>query len=406
MTSEQVDVIVVGGGMVGMSLAAELVAAGLEVAVVERDEPAPYDPAQPHDLRVSAVSPASRGFLDAIGAWPRLAAMRLCPYRRMRVWDRAGHGQTRFDAADIGEPVLGYIAENRLIRLAIWQQATAADNLRLHLGSAADDLLVDDAGVTLSLANGTRLRGRLLVGADGANSWVRRQAQIGDTAWDYDQHALVLSVRTEYPQQDITWQRFTPTGPEAFLPLPGPHASLVWYHDPHAVARMLSMPDGALLDALHQQFPPELGRVEDIAARGSFSIRRMHAHDYVQPRIALAGDAAHTIHPLAGQGVNLGFMDAAALGAVIRGAAERGEDIGALRVLRRYERARKGDNLAVQTAMDLFHRGFRPQEWPLRLARNLGLDLVDRLPPLRQTVERLASGRRRSLPVSSRGARA
>ncbi|MFW6343085.1 MAG: UbiH/UbiF/VisC/COQ6 family ubiquinone biosynthesis hydroxylase [Halothiobacillaceae bacterium] len=405
MTIETVDVIVVGGGMVGMALAADLVSTGLEVAVVERDEPAPYDPEQPHDLRVSAISPASRGFLEAIGAWARLQQMRLCPYRRMRVWDRAGSGQARFDAADIGEPVLGHIAENRLVRLAIWQQAIAADNLRLCTGSAPQALTVDTEGVTLTLADGAGLRGRLLVGADGANSWVRRAARIGDTAWDYDQHALVLSVRTAYPQQDITWQRFAPHGPEAFLPLPGPHASLVWYDDPDTVARLDSMSDEPLLEALHLQFPDELGRIERIEARGSFAIRRMHAHAYARPRVVLAGDAAHTIHPLAGQGVNLGFMDAAVLAETIRRAARSSEDIGSLRVLRRYERARKGDNHAVQGAMDLFHRGFRPKDPVLRLARNLGLDLVDRLPPLKREIERLATGRRQSLPASSRGAR-
>jgi len=399
----EADVVIVGGGMVGISLAAALSQGGMEVAVVELAEPAAFDPGQPHDLRVSALSPASQGFLDAIGAWQRLRGMRLCPYRRMRVWDRAGTGNTLFDAADIGEPVLGHIAENRLIQRAIWEQVQADKRVQLLLGAAPIALETAEDALCLDLKDGRSIRAGLLVGADGARSWVRRQAMIGETSWDYDQHALVLSVTTEYPQQDITWQRFTESGPQAFLPLNGAHGSLVWYHRPDEVARLKALDEAALLDALYRSFPPELGRIERIETRGSFAIRRMHAHDYSAPRIVLAGDAAHTIHPLAGQGVNLGFMDAAALTETLLAAAERGEDLGSLRVLRRYERARKGDNHLVQSVMEAFHRGFMPQNLPLRLLRNVGLTLVERTGPIKRQIERLAVGRRGELPLLSRG---
>jgi len=403
MAAIQADVAIVGGGMVGISLAAALARGGLEIVVIEQKEPTPFDPVQPYDLRVSAVSPASQGFLDAIGAWLRLTEMRLCPYRRMRVWDKFGNGSILFNAADIGEPVLGYIAENRLIQRAIWDVVKQSDNIRILLGTRPVSMSVNEISAELELENGQSVTAGLIVGADGARSWVRQQARIGETSWDYDQHALVMSVRTEYPQQDITWQRFTDTGPEAFLPLPGPHGSLVWYHQPDEVARLMMLDDAVLLEELHARFPTELGRIEAIEDRGFFAIRRMHAHNYAKHRVVLVGDAAHAIHPLAGQGVNLGFMDAAALAETLLAAIETGADIGSLRVLRRYERARKGDNHAVQSAMDVFHRAFLPQHPPLRLARNLGLNLANGVTPLKRQIERLAVGRRVTLPLLSRG---
>ncbi|MEW5824588.1 MAG: UbiH/UbiF/VisC/COQ6 family ubiquinone biosynthesis hydroxylase [Pseudomonadota bacterium] len=398
MESMSCDVLVVGGGMVGAAIAAVLGQTGFEVIVLEKHLPAPFDAQSAHDLRVSALSLSSQGVLEAVGAWPRLAAMRICPFRRMRVWDQGGRGETNFDAALLGEPVLGHIVENRLVQQALLDVLRELDTVRVIEGAVPERLEVGAEQAIVHLTDGRRLRARLVVGADGAGSRLRELAGLGMSARDYDMHAFVASVRTAQGQQDITWQRFTPQGPQALLPLGGPHASLVWYDTPATVARLEQLDDEALIDTFERHFPSELGRIEAIERRGHFALRRMHVHDYVAPRVALAGDAAHTIHPLAGQGVNLGFLDAAALAEVIHTARTEGRDIGSMRVLRRYERWRKADNHLMQTGMDVFHHVFRPQNLPLRLVRNLGLTLAERLKPIKALSLRHATGRRPFLP--------
>jgi len=399
------DVLIIGGGMVGAALACALGRQGFEVHVVEARAPEPYAPEQPLDLRVSAVSLASQNLLEAVGAWRHVLASRAAPFRRMRVWDREGPGETDFDSRDIGEPFLGHIVENRLLQLALWQAAEGVESIHWHCPARLDALRVDDDGVVARLSDGVTVRAALVVGADGARSRVRELANIGLTQWDYDVEALVATVRTAAPQQDITWQRFTPSGPQALLPLPGPHASLVWYLPPDEVARLKALDDRTFLDALLRAFPSELGGIEALLGRGSFSLTRRHAQAYARPRLVLAGDAAHTIHPLAGQGVNLGFMDVAALAEVLVAARARNEDIGALHVLQRYERQRRGDNLLMQSAMDAFHHLFKPARGPLPWLRGLALRMANDLPPLRRLLTRRATGRAGDLPRIARTGR-
>ncbi|MEO1751784.1 UbiH/UbiF/VisC/COQ6 family ubiquinone biosynthesis hydroxylase [Thiofaba sp. EF100] len=402
---QHADVLIIGGGMVGAALACALGRSGFEVHVVEAQAPEPFAPEQPLDLRVSAVSLASQALLEAVDAWPQVLAMRAVPFRRMRVWDQRSFGETVFDSRDIGEPALGHIVENRILQLALWRAAEGLASVRWHCPARLEALAIEEHGVRARLNNGITVQARLVVGADGAHSRLRELAHIGLTSWDYDVEALVATVRTRAPQQDITWQRFTPSGPQALLPLPGPHASLVWYLPPDEVARLKALDDDTFLEMLRRAFPRELGGVERLLERGSFRLTRRHAQTYCKPRLALAGDAAHTIHPLAGQGVNLGFMDVAALAEVLIKARDANEDIGALHVLQRYERWRRGENLLMQTAMDVFHHAFKPARGPLPWLRGLALHAANDLPPLRRLLTRRATGRAGDLPWPARSGR-
>jgi 2-octaprenyl-3-methyl-6-methoxy-1,4-benzoquinol hydroxylase len=367
--------------------------------------PESFSAEQALDLRVSAVSLASQNVLEAAGAWEHVLAMRATPFRRMRVRDGAGLGDTRFDSRDIGEPVLGHIVENRILQLALWQAAKDLDALHWHCPARLTALQIKADGVIAQLSDGHCVHAKLVVGADGAHSRLRELAHIGVTSWDYDVEALVATVKTHAPQQDITWQRFMPSGPQALLPLPGHHASLVWYHAPDEVARLLALDEADFLAELSSHFPRELGGIDAVLARGSFKLTRRHAQVYAKPRLVLAGDAAHTINPLAGQGVNLGFMDAAALAEVLLAARARNEDIGALHVLQTYERQRRGENLLMQSTMDVFHHLFKPARGALPLVRGMLLRLANDVPALKRMLTRRATGREGDLPLLARRGR-
>ncbi|GAB6067319.1 2-octaprenyl-3-methyl-6-methoxy-1,4-benzoquinol hydroxylase [Methylothermus subterraneus] len=398
---ESYDVIVVGGGMVGATLACGLGNTPFRIAVIEGQRPLPFESGQKLDLRVSAISIASRRILEGVGAWNHIAAMRLCPFRRMKVWEITEG--TEFRSRDVRYPELGYIIENRVIQLGLLERLTEFGNIDLFCPARPVRIDYHPRSSAIELDDGKRLQARLLVAADGGQSQVRQAAGIGVTAWDYEQAALVLTVETAYGQQDITWQRFTENGPQAFLPLPGPHASLVWYQRPEEVRRLEALDEGALLEALYAAFPRELGDIVQILDCGSFSLRRQHAQRYVKEGVALVGDAAHMIHPLAGQGVNLGLLDAAALAQVLANAQGKGKDFGALSVLKEYETMRRRDNLTMMTAMDLFYRVFGTPSLPLKLLRNLGLNLAQRLHPARLAVMRYAMGLEGNLPRLARG---
>ncbi|WP_407276576.1 UbiH/UbiF/VisC/COQ6 family ubiquinone biosynthesis hydroxylase [Halothiobacillus sp. DCM-1] len=388
---EFVDAVVVGGGMVGASIALALGQAGYSVMLVE-EQPIPSLPAatDPFDVRVSALSNASIDFLAQLGVWPILRESRHAPYRRMRVWDQAGAGDVSFHARDTGFPYLGVILENQVIQAGLWQAVAQCPAIRPAQAVQPQHWQAGKAFGTLTLSDGRRVQTSLLIGADGAHSWVRQHIGLEIRRHDYDTAAQVLSVHTAYPQQDITWQRFTPQGPQAFLPLAGARGSLVWYDQPDRVAARQALSDDALLRVVHQAFPPELGEITAIERRASFPIRRLHAARYQAARTVLIGDAAHTIHPLAGQGVNLGFADARALFDCLKDQA----DLGLAALLMRYERNRRADNLTVQYGMDAFHYGFRETN-PLAVRlRNAGLMITEHCPPLRRRLAQFASGER------------
>lgn len=399
--NEHYDVVIVGGGMVGAALGCGLGGSPLRVAVLEDAPPPPYDSEQAHDLRVSAVSIASASIFKTVGAWQGIVSRRYCPFRRMRVWE--GKGDVEFRSEDINESVLGYIVENRIIQLALLDRLEAFDNVHFLCPVNTKSIDYSARQSTVQLEEGRTLTGRLLIAADGGFSRVRQAAGIGVHTWDYEQHALVLTVETGYGQQDITWQKFTPTGPLAFLPLDGPNASLVWYNTPEEVKRLKALSDGELLQALQATFPPVLGEITRIVSRGSFPLRRQHAQSYCKDGVALIGDAAHMIHPLAGQGVNIGLLDAAALAQVLVAAKHASKDIGAAEVLHEYEKMRRKNNLLMMTTMDMFYRVFGNSQLPLKLLRNIGLGLAEHIAPAKKLAMKYAMGLGGQLPRLARG---
>ncbi|MFK8079700.1 MAG: UbiH/UbiF/VisC/COQ6 family ubiquinone biosynthesis hydroxylase [Granulosicoccus sp.] len=416
------DVVVVGGGMVGSMLAALLSRhSSLRVAVLEQLELEPFELGSDpdYDIRVSALSIATQHMFESVGAWQGVLDRRACKYRQMLVWDGEESGKTHFRAEDIGADALGYIVENRVIQLALLDSLRRADNidylcpmqvqgyasepdhLTLYVGYVDNESTITDGAVNEDEARQT-ITTRLLVGADGARSSVRQMAGISMQSDAYDHHALVATVETEMPQQDITWQQFMPTGPQALLPLCGSRASMVWYHSADEISRLKALSDEAFLDEMMTSFPQRLGVIRKVYQRGSFPITKAHAQSYISDRMALIGDAAHTVHPLAGQGVNLGMLDAAALAELLCDAMQAGTDIGSRRLLRRYERWRRGDNAIMISILDGFYHAFKPQPAPVRALRSAALGMADNAGPLKHLVMRYAMGTGSDLPRFAR----
>jgi len=393
------DVVIAGGGMVGATLACALGDSNLRVGLVETTPLLRLRPTAPPDARVSAISRASQHILAAVGAWPDIAAWRISPYREMRVWDAAGSGQIHFDSATLGEPLLGWIIENRVMQYALLTRAQTCANVELLCPAALGAIERQDDGLLVQLQDGRTLRTRLLVGADGGNSQVRQWAKIATGGWSYQQNAVVCPVGTERFHAETAWQRFLPTGPLAFLPLHDGRCAIVWSTTPEQAAQLTALDADAFALKLAEAFDWRLGGVTEVGPRATFPLRLQHARHYVAPRIALIGDAAHVIHPLAGQGVNLGLLDAAALADVLLDA--RG-DIGSLKILRRYERWRKGDNLMMLAAMDGFKHLFGSSWTPVRLLRNIGLNVTDATAPVKHLLARRAMGLEGDLPRLAR----
>lgn len=399
---ENFDVIIVGGGMVGAAVACALGNISLKIAVLENAPPEPYSPEQPHDLRVSALSIASRKIIETVGAWEGIVNRRLCPFRRMRVFETVG--DTEFRSNDIEYSELGYIVENRITQLALLDRLQEFANIELICPTTINKINYSlGEEPELELGDGRILSAKVLIGADGAQSRVRQTVGIGLTSWDYQQHALVIYIDTDYDQQDITWQRFVASGPQAFLPLTGHYGSIVWYNSPDEVKRLKALSPEDLKHELTAAFPACLGKVNAILGTASFPLTRRHAQNYVKPRIALVGDAAHTINPLAGQGVNIGLLDAAALAEVLLDAHKKGEDIGDVNVLKRYEKMRRTENLKMMTVMDIFYSVFSNDILPVKFLRNLGLGLAERITPAKHLVMRGAMGLEGKLPKLARG---
>lgn len=384
------DVAVVGGGMVGAAAACRLAQAGLRVCVVEAQAPQPFAVEQPLDRRVSAISPASIALLQACGAWESVLSMRACPYRRLETWELDGLA-TRFAAEQLGVPELGFIVENRLIQLALWQQLQGLDMATLKVGVTLSGLEQQADGVRVRLSDGTVIHSRLVLGADGAVSQTRELAQIGISRWDYRQACLLINVDIDGGQQDITWQQFTPAGPRAFLPLAGSHGSLVWYDAPERIRELQALSPQRLAEQIRAHFPARLPEFR-VTGCDSFPLIRRHAQRYVSGRVVLLGDAAHTIHPLAGQGVNLGFGDVSELCQRMTAAIAGQQPWDAPSLLRDYEKRRRRENRLMQSAMDLFYLSFSNDLLPLRILRNLGLVAAEHAGVLKRRALRYALG--------------
>jgi 2-octaprenylphenol hydroxylase len=357
------DVVVIGGAMAGAGCAALLAAtpatAGLRIALVEPRPATPPAADAPLDLRVSALSRASQQLLERVGAWPAVAA-RAAAYQRMVIWEErqepSGPDALVFDAAELGEPDLGHIGENRTIQAALTARAEALGVVLLRADFATLEATRD--AVRLGLGDGREFRAGLVIGADGAESAVRRQAGIDTRGWDYGQRAVVAHLASERPHAGTARQRFLDTGPLALLPLADGRSSLVWSTLPEVAEVLAQCPEEEFADRVTAASAGVLGRLEPTTPRASFPLRLLHARRYVAERVALVGDAAHTVHPLAGQGINLAFLDAAALVDVLGEALAAGDDPGELRVLRRYERWRKAEALPAIALLDGIKRLF------------------------------------------------
>lgn len=381
---DQYDIAVIGGGMTGAAMALGLAKQGKSVALVENTQPRTYDPQQEMDLRVSAISLRSVALLEQLGAWSYIESQRLCPYRRLETWESPGC-RTRFHSDDIGEPHLGYMVENILIQDGLWQAFSTYPNLTVFCPDKLASLSYCHDQVEIGLDSGDAFKAAWVIGADGAQSKVRQWSNIGSTDWDYRQRCMLIHVATELPQQDITWQQFTPNGPRSFLPLPGQQASLVWYDSPERIQQLCSMSASALQREIGAEFPDELGEVS-VIKWGSFPLTRRHAQRYWRHRAVLIGDSAHTINPLAGQGVNLGFKDVEVLLALCeeQGMTEQS--------VQQYQARRRPDNMVMQAGMDVFYTVFSNTLSPLKLLRNSVLLAAEHSGPIKNKVLRYAIG--------------
>mgnify|MGYP001815141350 FL=1 len=397
------DIIIVGGGMVGLSFANELIDSDFSVAVIERSELKPV--AEQPDCRVSAINRSALARFAKTGVFQSGLSDRVCAFEKMFVWDQTGAGQIEFDSAELGVSELGVIIENNVLQQMLLDKVTAADNIdylcpqqiasieysfadeaaadiRVHLGSDVVDS--DKAGSEKTLT------AKLLIGADGVNSRVREAASIQRNRQPYQQQGLVCNVTTSEPHQNTAWQCFMPTGPLAFLPLYNGQCSIVWSLDEEAARAMMALDEQAFMQALAEAGEYKLGEVTEVSQRYLFALTHGHAAEYVKPGLALIGDAAHNIHPLAGQGANLGIADAFALADVIIEARSAGRQWAAEHTLKKYQRQRKGANTVMEMSMTGFKQLFGNNNAFISELRNAGLSLVDHLPALKYRIIRQA----------------
>lgn len=397
-TEQTFDVIVVGGGMVGAATALGLAQAGLKVAVVEREAPnVVWHTDQSYQPRVSALTRASENILRNLGAWTGIEQRRAHPFVSMRIWEAAGDAEINFDAAALNEPNLGYVVENNVIQAALWE-TLESNGVTLICGHAIEGLRFSNHQARLSLAGLGEIQADLLVGADGAFSQIRQLAGIGLDQHDYAQCAVVGCVRTQAPHQDACWQRYRDEGPFAFLAMDNNVSSIAWYLPQEKMQWALNLSEQDYRAEIEKASDGRLGCITETWQRAAFPLTRRHAQHYVLPHLALVGDAAHTVHPQAGQGVNLGLLDAAALVEVVLDARKQGVGLGDFANLRRYERWRKGDNLIVQRAMEGFDWLFKANN-PLKNAlRERLLPLANIAKPLKNLLVEQALYGREPLP--------
>jgi len=410
------DIVVVGGGMVGAAFAAAIAGNGLRVVVLDAEAPAQVPGDAATDVgsvepRVSAVTLATQTLLQNLGAWQHIPPQRACAYTRMQVWDADGTGEIRFDAGECGTAALGWIIENRTLAAALHaacrQIAREDSGLAWRAPARVAGLAQRPRGWRVTLADGEAIDCRLLVGADGALSQVRAQAGFRLRSHDYQHHAIVATVATALPHEGCARQRFLDSGPLAFLPLAGTGpasrlCSIVWSCVPAEAARLLALDDAAFAEAIGHALEDRLGAVTAVSRRLSVPLVERHTDTYLRDNVVLIGDAAHTVHPLAGQGVNLGFLDAATLAEEIRRNLARGLPFDETLGLRRYERRRRHHNLLMQKSFAGLKALFAAQALPLRWARNAGMGWLDAMPPLKVLAARQAMGLDGDLPALCR----
>jgi 2-polyprenylphenol 6-hydroxylase len=381
------DVLIIGGGLVGTSLAAALKASGLTVALVEARPVTPQSESG-WDSRIYAISPGSAAFLDECGAWQRLDRSRVQQVEQMRVFGDE-QAELDFSAYQMGVPELAFIVESRLLEQTLWETLQQQDNLTLFHPARCTDLAWHEDAACLQLEDGREVRARLVVGADGRDSWVRQQAGIIEPPTLYQQHGVVANFSAEKPHHGTAFQWFQPDGILALLPLPHQMASMVWSVSPEKSETLLQLPPEELGAQVAVTSQHALGALHMVTPPAAFPLRLLNLPYIAKPRLALVGDAAHNVHPLAGQGVNLGFRDARQLSSVLM---QRGpqRDCGNIHLLRRYERARKEDIFSMQFATDMLKKLFVNDNPLLRTMRNAGLGATNRIAPLKKMLARHA----------------
>lgn len=364
------DIVIVGGGMVGATLAVALASEpALKIALVEAQLPEAPTAGSPYDLRVSALTRSSETLLTRLGLWSQLPGERVSAFTDMRVWENEG-SELHFNSADLGEPWLGHLLENRVLQTTSLAQCQRMPNIKVI--SPTQPSHYEPHQITLD--NGDVLQARLIVAADGAQSPLREWAGIKLKGWSYDQKGLVATVTTEHSHQHTAWQRFLSEGPLALLPLPELNqCSIVWSLNSSSADRLLALSEAEFIAELNEACQLKPARITTISERAAFPLQLRHADSYIKPGLALVGDAAHIIHPLAGQGVNIGLLDAATLTEVVLNAHQHGRDIGSLHTLQKYQRQRHADNLLMQFSMDMFKRVFSSRLAPVRWLRQFGL---------------------------------
>ncbi|WP_137222823.1 FAD-dependent oxidoreductase [Shewanella sp. MEBiC00475] len=396
-STQTYDVAIVGGGMVGLATAIGLANADLNVVVI--DAGATQAVSGEPKLRVSAINKASQQLLENLGAWQYLDDSRISPYQKMAVWDKDGLGKIEFDANSIGEAYLGSIIENDAISFSLAKRASEIANLTHIEGQRLERIAFGEREAWLTLASGDNISAAVVVAADGANSWVRQQCSIPLTFWDYGHHAIVATVRTELGHDATARQAFLPGGPLAMLPLYDDNlCSIVWSVSPDQAQHLLALDEAEFSKALTAALDGRLGMCQVISERQSFPLRMRYARHFARHRLVLAGDAAHTIHPLAGQGVNLGFLDAASIIDTFTELHDQGKDLGEYSHLRALERWRKADAMEMIATMEGFKRLFAGSN-PLKKAmRDIGLTLVDNVAGLKTVFIKQAMGNKMTLP--------
>ena len=400
--ADDVELVVAGGGLNGMLLGVACAGAGLEVAVIDRQDPAAMLDDR-FDGRTSAIAYGSRLVFGGIGLWPDIAA-EAEPIREIRVADDESPLFLHYDHRDLGEETpLGYIVENRVLRRALFRRAQALSNLRLIAPRRLERTEPSAAGTVAVLADGERLQARLIAGADGKDSPLRREAGIAAVEWRYPQTGIVTTVAHARPHAGIAVEHFLPAGPFAILPMTSNRSSIVWTEDAELAPRLLELPEPEFATELGARFGSFLGEIEPVGPRWAYPLALMQAERYVSRRLVLVGEAAHAIHPIAGQGLNIGIRDIAALAELIIDARRLGLDIGDENVLEQYQRWRRPDALLLAAVTDALNRLFSNTIEPIRFARDIGLSIVNRLPPLKRLLMLHAMGMLGERPRLARG---
>lgn len=408
--TNEFDIVIAGAGMVGASLACLLAESSLRIALIDRN-PLVQGKANgsselrsdKFDPRVSAISQVSQQLFRQLGVWEDMVSERVCNYSAMEVWDAEGTGSIEFSAAEINQPELGSIVENSIVIAALHKRIAQLENVfpitPFSIESFEHIKREDGSIVKLNADDGQCIRAPLVIAADGANSKLRALANFECREWDYEQHALVTTVRTQLPHNNTARQRFMETGPLAFLPLRvgqtdvDQHVcSIVWSMLPDQAERAMSLSEDEFNAELAVALESKLGAIEWSDKRYVFPLRQRHALDYVKDSIVLVGDAAHTIHPLAGQGVNLGLLDAKALAEELQRGVAAGRSVADPTVLLRYQRRRKGNNLSMMWLMEGFKRLFAQQDLGIRWLRNIGMNAADKMTPIKNKMIRKAMG--------------